>query len=190
MKNASLYLLLFIFIFSSNKAFSQAKDSLNDKANHFSMGLQISSFGSDFGWGLNFTSPYFAKKRLAVRLSTQFHYYEHLDSNGTETVWSPYPAFKLGLVSTSNVLLDFLRLYSHTGVLIVVPNALFSDVPVAFGAYSKLGAEIMFSSNGKSWGSYFFEGGWIGLFTKANLLPGKPVYANGFVASTGVRFYF
>ncbi len=183
-------LLTLAFLFCNNNSFAQLKDSLSNKSNRFSVGIQISSFGGDFGWGVHFTSPYFAKKRLAIRLSAQYHYYEHLDSNATETLWTPYPAFKLGFVSTSKVLINFLRLYSHTGALIVVPNTVFSDIPIAFGAYTKLGAEALFSSNGKAWGSYFFEGGWIGLFSKANRLPGNPVYSNGFLAATGVRFYF
>lgn len=189
MKHLSTLLVLFLL---STTCILHAQDNPEPsmKANRFALGIQMSSFGKDFGWGLNFTSPYFAKKRIAVRLSAQYHYYEHLDSTFTETLWSPYAAFKLGMVSTSNVLLDFLRLYSHTGALIVVPNAIFSDVPVAFGAYSKLGIEIMFSSNQKAWGSYFVEGGWIGVFSKATKLPGQPIYGNGFLASTGVRFYF
>ena len=77
----------------------------------------------------------------------------------------------------------------RVGVVLAIP-AVFSDVPVAFGAYSKLGIEIMFSSNQKAWGSYFVEGGWIGVFSKATKLPGQPIYGNGFLASTGVRFYF
>ncbi len=187
MKHATF---LIFFILNSLYLYAQEEKKPQDKASNFSMGIQMSSFGKDFGWGLHFTSPYFLKERLAVRLSAQYQYYDHLDTSVQESVWSPYWVFKLGFVSVSNTWKDVIRLYSHTGAVVALPNAKFSDQPVAFGAYTKLGLELMFNSSKQAWGSYFIEGGWIGIFSKATLLPGKPIYGNGFLASMGVRFYF
>ena len=185
------FLFLPLFFLNLNTNVLKAQDTLSpqNKSSHIALGIQMSSFGQDFGWGLHLTSPYFAKERLAVRLSAQYQYYEHVDTS-KNTVWSPYWAFDLGLVSASAVLLDFLRLYSHTGAIVALPNAQFSSKVVAFGAFSKLGIELMFSSNQKAWGSYFIEGGWVGIFSAADKLPNAPIYGNGFLASTGVRFYF
>ena len=133
---------------------------------------------------------FFAKERVAVRLSAQYQYYEHLDTSKMSNTWSPYWAFDVGFVSASATLLDFIRLYSHNGAVFVLPNPAFSEKSIAFGAFSKLGIELMFNAQKKAWGSYFIEGGWIGIFSVADRLPNNPIYGNGFLVSTGVRWYF
>ena len=181
---------LFILLLFFSISLAQNETEPNEKKSNISLGLQMSSFGGDFGWGIHLTSPYFAKERLAVRVSAQYHYYEHIDTATSNNTWSPYWVFDLGFVSASTTIKDFIRLYSHNGAVFALPNQNFSDKPIAFGAFSKLGIELMFNAEKKAWGSYYIEGGWIGIFSVADKLPTKPIYGNGFVVSTGVRWYF
>ena len=185
-----LFILILFCLGLSFSTFGQEDINPFDKSENISLGIQINSLGSDFGWGLHLTSPFFAKKKLAVQLSANAQYYEHVDTAMQSTVWSPYWVFQLGLIAASTTIKDFLRLYSHTGGVVALPNKVFSDKVVDFGVYTKLGVEFLFNANKKALGSYFLEGGWIGIFSKANLLPNSPIYGNGFMASTGVRFYF
>src|SRR5690606_28650161 len=52
------------------------------------LGLQINQYQQDFGFGLNFTSPYFANERIALRLRGNLMYNQHVLDG--ETQWTPY----------------------------------------------------------------------------------------------------
>ena len=52
------------------------------------LGFQLSQYQRDFGVGLNFTSPYFAKEKIAVRLKGNLMFNENVQNSITK--WTPY----------------------------------------------------------------------------------------------------
>ena len=55
---------LFILVSLLNITFTsnaQETNEPNEKKSNISLGLQMSSFGGDFGWGLHLTTPFLLK---------------------------------------------------------------------------------------------------------------------------------
>ncbi len=147
------------------------------------IGFQLNQFQNDFGMGLNYTSPYFANKQIAVRLRGNFMYNEHVEN--AETVWSPYANGSVGMVSSSGIIGNFMRLYGEGGVIVLFPNAAFSSETTEFGGYGLFGFEFFMADRN----NYFIEIGGIGTGANADKVVNKPIYSNGLMLSTGFRIH-
>lgn len=179
MKKNVFTLLIGLLIFLSGYA---QKGSLGTK---MGFGFQLAQYQSDFGIGLNITSPFFAGKRLAIRSKGNVMWNQHLSDKG-ETVWTPYANLSFGVVGVAREIGDFLRLYGEGGMVILYPSNDFSEKKVLTGGYGLFGFE--FFMDGHS--NYYIEIGGIGTGAVAEKAIGKPIYSNGLLINVGYRYQF
>ncbi len=149
--------------------------------NGLGFGFQLNQYQRDFGAGLQFASPYFAKERVAVRLRGHILFHEHLED--VETTWTPYAHASLGFIGVVGYIGN-IRLYSEGGLVGLFPSAAFSSERSHFGGYGLFGFEFFFNNSG----NYFIEIGGVGTGAKADKVPGKPVFSNGLTIGAGFRF--
>lgn len=169
--------MLFIAIFA---AFTLNVTGQN-QPNKFELGLNINQFQRDFGVGVHLISPYFLYSKVAVRAGANFQWLEYY--NGTETTWTPYQNFQLGLRARNPIIENKLFIYSEGGILIILPHDDFSSKSTEFGGYGLFGFEFKPSSRI----AYFLELGGVGTGAKADELPTQPIYSNGFLINVGFR---
>jgi len=175
----TIFILLILFAFA---AISNAQE---DKISHkFGAGFQLSQYQSDFGIGVNLTSPYFVHNSIAVRLRGNFMFYQHVKDG--ETTWSPYSNISLGVLGVGGMVGEFIRLYGEGGVILLIPSDEFSAESTVLGGYGVFGFEF-YMSHGFN---YFIELGGVGTGASADKIPTSPIYSNGFLISTGFRFHF
>lgn len=158
-----------------------------DKGHNMSLGFQLNSIQQDFGLGVQTTSPYFLHKKMAIRLHGNYMYLQH--QSNEETIWSPYTHMQLGVVSSTAIASGYIRLYGEGGVGLLLPNSQFSQTKQHVTGYGVFGFEFFFAPISYAPGSYFFEAGGIGSGAVADKVPRKPIYSNGFMLRTGLRFY-
>lgn len=174
-------------LFFSIHSFSQ--NNLPEKANKFNFGFNLNNYQNDFGIGLNITSPFLAGGYLAFRGRANLQFLQHLTNDGTETTWSPYQNYQLGVVGVGGTAGGFARFYGEGGVVFVTPSSEFSSSSLETGGYGLFGFEFFMSSQPDTPIAYFIELGGMGLGASADKVPGQPIYSNGFTASVGFRMY-
>ena len=152
--------------------------------NNIGIGININQFQSDFGLGVHIISPYFANNSVAVKLGANLQWLQHIDNN--DTLWSPYSNMQLGFRGRHQIIENKLFVYGEGGTVLILPNSIFSTKQSIFGGYGLFGFE--FSTSNKS--GYFIELGGMGTGAKADKIQSKPIFSNGFTASTGLRFRF
>lgn len=150
--------------------------------NSFGVGLSINQFQDDFGLGVHIISPYFANNSVAVKLGGNFQWFQHTGNN--ETTWTPYQNIQIGFRGRHSIIENKMFVYGEGGTVLLLPNSKFSTEETILGGYGLFGFE--FSANHRL--SYYVELGGMGTGAKADKIPLKPIYSNGFTASTGLRF--
>ncbi|NPD45245.1 MULTISPECIES: hypothetical protein [unclassified Lentimicrobium] len=171
-------LLTLIFVTILISAFSQ------EKRHQFNAGFQLGQYQKDFGIGLQVTTPYFAKQKVAFRLRGNLMFNEHIHKK--ETTWTPYSNLSLGIIGVAGEINDKIRLYGEGGALFIFPSTELSSEQMEFGGYGLFGFEF-FMSNGSN---YFIEIGGVGTGAIADKVLYKPIYSNGLIINTGFRFFF
>lgn len=146
-------------------------------------GFQLNQYQNDFGFGISITSPLIIKNRAAVRLRGNLMYNEYIENESTH--WEPYTNLSLGLLSLGGKVSERIRLYGEGGFIFIFPPDKISDDNLVFGGYGIFGFEFFMSHSG----NYFIELGGIGTGATAEKVENKPIYSNGFLISTGLRFY-
>jgi hypothetical protein len=157
----------------------------NSMSHKFALGFQLGQYQNDFGFGINLTSPYFAKNKIALRTRVNLMYNEHINSNN-ETVWTPYSNISLGLLSSGGKIGDYIRLYGEGGVIGLFPSDDFSSESFVIGGYGLFGFEFYMNKNN----NYFIEIGGVGTAASADKALYKPIYSNGLLINTGFRIHF
>ena len=185
LKRVAFCIALLLIFTGSSVVF--AEDSVGSKYSHLSLGFNLNNFHHDFGFGVNLTTPYFLNNRVAVRFSANSSYFEGIPINKTEYDWMPYTIYKLGIIGTSAMINDLIRLYGEGGVIFIIPNSCFSEKN-GLGGYGHFGFE--FSVDSCSPVCYFIELGSVGTSARAEKILNKPIYANGFATSVGLRYHF
>lgn len=152
-----------------------------NKTNKIEVGFSVNQFQKDFGVGVHLISPYFIHSKVAVRAGANLQWFEYF--NGTETTWSPYQNFQLGLRSRSEIFENKIFIYGEGGVVTILPNSDFSGKSVKFGGYGVFGFEFKPISNF----AYYIELGGVGTGATANNVANNPIYSNGFLMNVGLR---
>lgn len=147
----------------------------------FEIGFNLSQYHKDFGLGINLITPYFVKEKLAIKVGANMQWLENF--NGTESTWTTYQNFQLGLRSRSTIVSDKIFIYGEGGVLTILPNSDFSTQNVDFGGYGLFGFEFRPTPRF----AYYFELGGVGTGATADEIPGEPLYSNGFLTNVGFR---
>lgn len=134
-----------------------------------SAGYEIGEIGNDFLMGGRVTSPFMFGGYAAVRIAG--------DTAWNRTDWSPYGFFRAGLIGSSGLINDVIRLYGEGGVSLLW-NADGSGRSV-FGGYGLFGFEFFTGKNSPL--SYFIEMGTLGSSVSR---------LTGFNTRTGLSVYF
>ncbi len=164
---------------AASPAFAQAEPE-NESA---SVGYELDRFQNEFGVGINATTPYFLNGSLAVQVAAVHAWYSGIV--GTDETWVGYNTYKLGVVGSHRVT-THVRTYGVGGIALVAPNKDVSRKKTVSGGYGGFGFEFLNNPNL----TYFIELGGIGTGLRADKLPGKPIYSNGFLETVGMRVYF
>jgi hypothetical protein len=179
-----------IFFALASVCYSQTKtestQDVNVAASRPSVGFHLNQFQNDFGLGLDLTSPYFFKHRIALRASANWQWLQSISPTTMVNDWASYQAFKVGVTGFRTSITTGLYIYSEGGVVLVLPDQIFSDESSVMGGYGLFGFE--FFAN-KSF-CYYLEMGGMGLGEVAEKALYKPIYSNGFTASVGFRIHF
>lgn len=174
-----------VIAMSSSSLAQESPESSSPFPTGFGIGGHLSQIQRDFGLGLNITSPTFFNDRAAVRVRGGIAYLEHVDGNG-EITWTQYSSFQAGLIGFSGSIAGGIRCYGEGGLIMILPNETFSSESSVLGGYGLFGFEF-FLSQGLS---YFIELGGAGTGANADKVAGNPIYSNGFIIGTGVRYTF
>lgn len=180
MKNPWLLALLcLIFLIDNSNARAQGS------SNSVSIGFELDRYHNEFGYGLNVSSPFFANDSVAIRgAATQAFYEGTVDEETGEQKWTGFGVYKLGVVG-GRIVRGFMRMYGFGGLAYVTPAKKFSDKSSVTGGFGGFGFEFISDRDL----NYFIELGSIGTGARADKLPGKPIYANGFLQTVGFRYY-
>lgn len=149
--------------------------------NKLDIGFNVSQYQKDFGVGLHFRSPYFIMQSVAIKVGANIQWLENF--NGTETTWTLYQNFQLGIRSRSAMVSDNIFIYGEGGVLTILPNRDFSYQSAVFGGYGLFGFEFRPIQQF----AYFIELGGVGTGATADKMASKPIYSNGFLSNAGIR---
>ncbi len=137
--------------------------------NRISAGYEIGEISDDLIMGVRITSPFFFGGHIAARIAG--------DAAWDKTDWSTYGFFRTGLIGSSGVINNFVRLYGEGGISLL-SNAEGSKNPV-FGGYGLFGFEFFTGENSPV--SYFIEMGTLGSSISG---------LTGFNTRTGLSLYF
>ena len=152
----------------------------SEKGQGIAFGAGLLNAGGDLGFQGTVTSPWF-RKGAALRAGAFMQYMKADD-------WRPYYGFKAGLVGGSFMATADIRLYGEGGFTFLFPSSHFDDHSFALGGYGHFGFEF-FIDRTRTGLAYYIELGSNGIGAKADKLPGKPDYVNGFAAAVGLRYY-
>jgi hypothetical protein len=113
---------------------------------------------------------------------------EEAEGRSAGADWERYGYGSISLLAGITSPTPTTSLYGKAGIVGVVPtDDVAEDYDVGFGALGAFGFEFFFSE--QRTGSYFIELGGVGTGAEADALGGEPIYANGFLANVGVRYY-
>lgn len=150
----------------------------------FGIGYQLVQYQQDFGFGINAVSPYFANKRIGIRLKTNLMYNQNVIDGLSD--WTPYGNVSLGVIGVAGKVSERIRLYGEGGFIALLPANEFSSTNFEFGGYGLFGFEFFFNKGG----NYFIEIGGVGIGATADKVATQPIYSNGLTISTGIRFFW
>jgi hypothetical protein len=167
---------LMLVAFSVN---AQQKKTINDG---IGIGFQINQFQQDFGFGVQVSSPSFWNNGAVLRLKTNLVFHEHLMQGQYE--WSGYQNIALGLAGYGGWVTENIRIYGEGGLMGLLPSENFSSESFVLSGYGSFGTEL-YASQGFH---YFLEVGVAPTRARADLVPGKPSFHNGFFTTMGLRY--
>ncbi|WP_439132332.1 hypothetical protein [Polaribacter sp.] len=183
MKN--IILVLFPLILIGGIATGTCAQERKEINSNWGLGFHLKQNQRDFGLGVNFTSPFFAQKQVALRVRANLLFNEHLKNVNT-TTWTPYSSMSLGVLGVAGNIGEFIRLYGEGGVTMLLPSNKFSSESTVFGGYGLFGFEFFMDKSS----NYFIEIGGVGTGATADKVVGNPIYANGLLIHVGFRYVF
>lgn len=182
-KNMTMQKIIFL-ILVFNITFLSAEAQTETKTNRASVGFNINQTQNDFGVGVDFISPYFAKSKVAIKIGGNLKWLEYF--NETATIWTPYYSIQIGIRGRQIVVEDKVFLYGEGGAIMLFPNSKFSTNNLEIGGYGLFGFEF----KPKDRLGYYIEMGGVGTGAIADKTSAKVIYSNGFLTNVGMRITF
>jgi hypothetical protein len=170
-------IILFFVSLLSNHSYSHNEQGKNRGFGH---GLNISRMKVDTGFGINYNSPYFIKNTFTLRSRANLMFFDH--KPGKRYVWTEYHNVSLG-VAARIVENDNIRVYGEFGRMMLVSATRIASQRKYFGPYGLIGFEYFV----KKAVNHFVELGYGQTGAIADLIPGKPIHANGVMINIGFR---
>jgi hypothetical protein len=155
-----------------------------------SFGFNLHRFQDDFGMSLTAATPTIANDSLRITGGGGIAWYPYALGGNAEQTWLPYYHGRVVVEGGRRIEGTPLRLYGVGGVIaLFTPSRLSQDV-VHVGGYGGFGFEFYMPRDQKDGPvSYLIELGGIGTGLQADKLPAKPIIANGFLITVGMRLY-
>jgi hypothetical protein len=152
----------------------------------WSISVSANEYGFDTGLGVDLSSPAFLNGAFCFRLKASTVWMEAYTA-----VYDRHATYQLievmSVYQFSHV--DRARAYLEAGIIEVFPSGKFSDVMSVQGFGARVGAELFAYSSRKLNVACFFGGGINRIKAVAEKIESRPSYADGFVFTTGLRFY-
>ncbi len=178
--------LLLAAVIAAHSATAEEKKEVSiEKYDSLAFGIAGLHIGNDIGGGYDLTTPYW--NDFALRLS----YVEHETSFGPAgNRYNDYSMVGLGIVVAFDDIRSGLRPYGDAGIVKVLDNSKLSSEKRT-GYYGIVGLERhLLGPYLGGFASIRLGIGWIRTYSKADRIPGEPVYAHGSAISSGAVFYF
>jgi hypothetical protein len=163
---------------------AKGEDAKGEVGHGLAVGWDLSSFANNFGLGLRVASPRFAHDKMGFELGAHYAWVQGVANGATDTSWFPYGSVQLGVLGSQSIGSLPLRFYGGGGVVVLLPTDKLSSRTSDFGGYGVTGLELFMAEQ-----AWFVELGAMGTGAKADQLVASPIYANGFTASWGFRYY-
>jgi hypothetical protein len=158
----------------------------------WSLGFELHRYQDDFGLGLVVSSPLFLRESSRITLRGGTSAYPYGLSAGGNQEWELWGDIGGYLESGYRVPRFPLRLYGFGGpVVVFTPSQLRSDL-IAVGGEGGFGFEFFMPHAGDAGDgpvSYFIELGGVGTGVRADKIPARPSFGNGFLTRVGFRAY-
>lgn len=188
-----IILLLGISLFAANSVRAQTghvdSDGYHPRAGNLALGFELTDFQSDYGMAFTFTTPYFFKKTMAVRLHGGLSWMEAIPADdGLEPnyEWIRYFPVRLAWVISIGLGNGLNRLYAEAGgIMYLGADDIASDIVI--GGYGEFGFELFPSMLSPV--SYFIQAGGMGSSGEGSEILGEPSVGNGFMLDVGIRWY-
>jgi hypothetical protein len=178
-------MILLFFVLPMMTVDMSAQSTIN-KLNRSSIGYNLIQIQNDFGLGLDFVSPYFMNKNIALKIGFNVQWLEHTSKMiATTTEWTPYCNIRTGIRCKQFIFDNKMGVYGEGGIISLLPNKKFSNEKICIGGYGLFGFE--FNPSFRS--GLFIEFGGVGTGATANKIVFKPIYSNGFMTNVGFRYY-
>ena len=161
----------------------------DEKRSGLSLGFALHRFQDDFGMSGVIGTPTFAGDTLRITAAGGVAWFPHGQSSSGET-WVSYGHTRLVIEGGRRLDGVPIRLYGFGGATaLIVPKELSSD-GFTMGGVGGFGFEFYMPKGGRDGPvSYFIELGGIGTGAHANRQAASPIFANGFLATVGLRVY-
>ena len=182
-----LAILLVACVAQTNHAFAQDDKEAIPNPSRLSGGISAGHYKYDPGIAIEFTTRAIFQNHLSMRIRGSVQWLEAYQAIHYQ--WLSYQTFSSGLVYTGR-LFDQTRFYSEFGILVIIPNARFSDQRLVEGFYQINGLEITLLTKEHYTLCLYIGVGPAFIKASAEKIEGSPSYGNGLHFINGLRFYF
>ncbi len=163
-------------------------DSVHQERDGWALGYTLHRFQDDFATGGSLATPRFARGSLRVTLAGGVAWSPHAVSAGGDQDWARYGSARLVLEGGARSEGSPVRLYGFGGPMLLALPSRLSDDAFHLGGIGGFGFEYYFMRAGTDGPvSYFTELGGAGTGARADKQPGRPMLANGFFVTVGLR---
>ncbi len=170
-------------LIAAQSAFSQIDSTL---FRSWSFAVAGNEYGYDTGLGVELSSPGLVNGRICLRLKASTVWMESYWA--LRDRWARFQLVEVMAVYQFAPV-ERARPYLEAGLIEVFPSRKFSDVTSRQGVAVRAGVELFVHTSRRMHMVYFFGGGINQVRAVAEKLDNAPTYANGFVFTTGLRFY-
>ena len=177
------------FVTTGGVADAQPIETVHEERDGWALGYTLHRFQDDFGTGASLTTPFFLRHSLRVTLAGGVAWSPNAVTDEGDQDWARYGEARLVLEGGARAEGSPVRLYGFGGPMLLALPSRLSDDEIAIGGLGGFGFEYYFMHGGKDGPvSYFTELGGAGTGARADNQPGRPMLANGFFVTVGLRW--
>ncbi|HEU5058159.1 MAG TPA: hypothetical protein VFU21_16620 [Kofleriaceae bacterium] len=164
-------------------------ETVHQERDGWAVGYTLHRFQDDFGTGASLSTPRFLRGSLRVTLGGGVSWSPHAVTADGDQDWARYGGARLVLEGGARAEGSPVRLYGFGGPMLLALPSRLSDDELAVGGIGGFGFEYYFMKGGQDGPvSYFTELGGAGTGARADNQPGRPMLANGFFVTVGLRW--
>jgi hypothetical protein len=174
---------------TAGAAAAQPVETVHEERDGWAVGYTLHRFQDDFGTGGSITTPFFLRHSLRVTLAGGVAWSPNAVTDDGDQDWARYGSARLVLEGGARAEGSPVRLYGFGGPMLLALPSRLSDDEIAIGGLGGFGFEYYFMHENRDGPvSYFTELGGVGVGARADNQPGRPMLANGFFVTVGLRW--